>query len=145
VLAVVRQSAKPPGILSPTCRRADILGFPGAPPSREELPLPTVPPFTAFVGNLTFETDEEELRSFFGDLEPTSVRLVKDATGKPKGFGYVEFPSQDKLKGALDRSMSQLGGRTVRVSVADARESLFDHRVDPCVRLSVGTEPPRSG
>lgn len=94
--------------------------FTGGPP-REELPLPTVPPFTAFVGNLTFETDEDALRSFFTDLQPTSVRLVKDQ-GKPKGFGYVEFPSQDKLKDALNRNNTLFQGRTVRVSVAEARK-----------------------
>ncbi|WWC85850.1 uncharacterized protein L201_000717 [Kwoniella dendrophila CBS 6074] len=95
--------------------------FPGAPPQREELPLPTVPPFTAFVGNLTYESDvEEAVRDFFTDLSPLSVRLLKDPTGKPKGFGYVEFPSQDSLKEALGRTGAQLQGRSIRVSVADA-------------------------
>ena len=98
------------------------IGFAGAPSNREELPLPVVPPFTAFIGNLTFETEEPELREFFTDLAPTSVRLVKDPTGKPKGFGYVEFPSQDKLKEALARNMTMMAGRTIRVSVAEARE-----------------------
>lgn len=46
--------------------------------------------------------------------------------GKPKGFGYVEFPSQDKLKDALARSMTQMGGRTLRISVAEPRESHLD-------------------
>ncbi|WRT63805.1 uncharacterized protein IL334_000730 [Kwoniella shivajii] len=95
-------------------------GFPGA-PSREELPLPTVPPFTAFVGNLSYEPDlEDAVKDFFTDLNPTSVRIMKDATGKPKGFGYVEFPTQDALKEALGRTGAQLQGRTVRLSVADA-------------------------
>ncbi|WVQ80939.1 hypothetical protein IAT38_003046 [Cryptococcus sp. DSM 104549] len=96
--------------------------FAGAPQQREELPLPTVPPFTAFIGNLSFDADvEEQVREFFGDLKPVSVRMVKDPpTGKPKGFGYVEFPTQDGLKEALSRSMSQLQGRTIRVNVAEA-------------------------
>ncbi|KAE8543272.1 hypothetical protein D1P53_000763 [Cryptococcus gattii VGV] len=95
--------------------------FPGAPAQREELPLPTVPPFTAFIGNLSFEPDvEDEVRAFFNDLDPVSVRIVKDPQGKPKGFGYVEFKAPDGLKQALDRSMSQLQGRTIRVNVAEA-------------------------
>lgn len=102
--------------------------FQGGPP-REELPIPTSPPYTAFIGNLTFETEEQELKEFFVDLDPISVRLVKDATGKSKGFGYVEFPSGDKLKAALDRGMSQLGGRTIRVSVAEPRELLISRNL----------------
>ncbi|OCF59613.1 hypothetical protein L486_02285 [Kwoniella mangroviensis CBS 10435] len=95
--------------------------FPGAPPQREELPLPTVPPFTAFVGNLSYEPDlEEAVRDFFTDLSPSSVRILKDRDGKPKGYGYVEFPSQDTLKEALGRTGAQLQGRSIRVSVAEA-------------------------
>lgn len=101
--------------------------FPGAPQGREELPLPDVPPFTAFVGNLTFETEDEELREFFADLNPVSVRLVKDPqTGKSKGFGYCEFPSRDNLKAALDRTGVSLAGRSVRVNVAEAPASRRD-------------------
>lgn len=88
---------------------------------REELPLPTQPPFTAFVGNLSFETDEESIKGFFGDS--IAVRLMKDPQGAPKGFGYVEFSSQDSLKSALGKNSTQLGGRTVRVTVAEARKS----------------------
>lgn len=84
--------------------------------------MPDVPPFTAFVGNLTFETEEEELKGFFGAQSPTSVRLVKDPTGKPKGFGYVEFGSKQNLQDALGKNMTQLAGRTIRVSVAEPRE-----------------------
>ncbi|WVN89222.1 uncharacterized protein L203_104440 [Cryptococcus depauperatus CBS 7841] len=102
-------------------RSSRATGFPGAPSQREELPLPTVPPFTAFIGNLSFEPDvEDQVKDFFKDLSPVSVRIVKDPTGKPKGFGYVEFRTQDGLKEALNRSMSQLQGRSIRVNVAEA-------------------------
>ncbi|WVF65950.1 hypothetical protein IAT40_000688 [Kwoniella sp. CBS 6097] len=94
--------------------------FAGAPPQREQLPLPDVPPFTAYVGNLTFELDSEDaVRDFFADLDFLSVRILKDNTGKPKGFGYVEFPSKDNLKAALDRSGQSIQGRTIRVNVAE--------------------------
>lgn len=39
---------------------------------------------------------------------------------KPKGFGYVEFVTLDSLKAALDMTASDLNGRTVRISVAEA-------------------------
>lgn len=96
-------------------------GFSG--PPREELPVPTVPPFTAFVGNLTFETDDEAVKEHLGP-GITSVRLVKDPmSGKPKGYGYVEYGSQGELKVALGKNMTSLGGRTIRVSVAEPRTS----------------------
>ena len=51
--------------------------FDGAPPPlREEPPLPTQPPFTAFVVNLSFESDEAAVRAFFEPMNPISVRLV---------------------------------------------------------------------
>jgi translation initiation factor 4B len=52
-----------------------------------------------------------------------SVKLIADFDGKPKGFGYVEFGSLESLKEALSRSGEQLASRTVRVSVAEPRES----------------------
>lgn len=36
---------------------------------REDLPLPTEPPYTAFVGNLTFDLIEADLEEFFAGSE----------------------------------------------------------------------------
>lgn len=108
-----------PGYLDSMPDRASRAAFNG--PPREELPLPTVPPFTAFVGNMSFETDEEALKGFFGNS--TTVRIMKDPQGTPKGFGYVEFGTQDGLKEALGKNGTQLAGRTVRVTVAEAPSS----------------------
>ncbi|WWD22535.1 hypothetical protein CI109_107028 [Kwoniella shandongensis] len=130
--------------------------FPGAPSAREEVPLPTAPPYTAYIGNLSFDDDvEEQVREFFGDLTPVSVRIIKDPTGKPKGYGYVEFPSLDGLKESLTRSMAQLQGRTIRVNVAEppstarrefqpsvAEEASQWRRTTP---LPARTETPSSG
>ncbi|CAG7851942.1 SubName: Full=Uncharacterized protein {ECO:0000313/EMBL:CCA66644.1} [Serendipita indica DSM 11827] len=106
-------------------------------PAREELPLPTQPPYTAFVGNLTFDMTERQLGDHFSpseasrrpvNLEPVlielglqikSVKIIKDREDKPKGFGYVEFETLDGLKSALEKSQSNLAGRMIRVSVAD--------------------------
>lgn len=38
-------------------------------PPREDLPLPTEPPFTAFVGNLAFDLNETDLEEFFAGLK----------------------------------------------------------------------------
>ncbi|KAF9024940.1 hypothetical protein BDZ89DRAFT_1092730 [Hymenopellis radicata] len=87
-------------------------------PPREDLPLPTQPPYTAFVGNLAFDLTEAELEDFFGSCKPKSAKIIRDRDEKPKGFGYVELEDLDGLKEALARSGSLLG-RTIRVSVAE--------------------------
>ncbi|KAF2746132.1 RNA-binding domain-containing protein [Sporormia fimetaria CBS 119925] len=87
---------------------------------REELPLPSRPPYTAHLGNLSFDATEGDVTDFFSGCEVTSVRIVEDKLDrKPKGFGYVEFGSLDGLKKALALSGSQFQGRNVRVSVAE--------------------------
>ncbi|GAA5902424.1 uncharacterized protein JCM6883_001406 [Sporobolomyces salmoneus] len=90
-------------------------------PQRAEVPIPTEPPFTCFVGNLTFEVIEPDLEDFFTGLSVKSVRLVNGQDGKPRGFGYVEFNTVDDLKNALSLSGQDLGGRVVRISVAEAQ------------------------
>ncbi|OAX41471.1 RNA-binding domain-containing protein [Rhizopogon vinicolor AM-OR11-026] len=86
---------------------------------REDLPLPTQPPYTAYVANLAFDITESELESFFGPHETKSIKIIKDRDDKPKGFGYVEFAELDGLKDALAKTGSSLSGRTVRTSVAE--------------------------
>jgi RNA recognition motif-containing protein len=89
---------------------------------REELPLPSKPPYTAHLGNLSFDATEGDISDFFAECEVTNVRIVEDKLErKPKGFGYVEFGSVDGLKKALDLSGTQFQGRNIRVSVAEPR------------------------
>jgi hypothetical protein len=89
---------------------------------REELPLPNKPPYTAHLGNLSFDATEGDVNDFFSGCEVTNVRIVEDKIDrKPKGFGYVEFGSVEGLKKALDLSGSSFQGRNVRVSVAEPR------------------------
>ncbi|KAJ3478524.1 hypothetical protein NLI96_g9690 [Meripilus lineatus] len=73
-------------------------------PPREDLPLPTEPPFTAFVGNLAFDLSELDLEEFFGSDKTKTVKIIRDRDDKPKGFGYVEFQNLDALKEALTRT-----------------------------------------
>ncbi|KAH7384160.1 hypothetical protein DE146DRAFT_217303 [Phaeosphaeria sp. MPI-PUGE-AT-0046c] len=87
---------------------------------REELPLPSKPPYTAHLGNLSFDATEGDVNDFFAGCEVTNVRIVEDKLDrKPKGFGYVEFGTVEGLKKALDLSGTQFQGRNVRVSVAE--------------------------
>ena len=52
-------------------------GFDSDRPPRAEVPFPTAPPYTAFVGNLSFEVGEADLESFFTGL---SVRFLSCVT-----------------------------------------------------------------
>jgi cleavage stimulation factor subunit 2 len=49
--------------------------------------------FDVFVGNLTFNTTEEQLREKFSFVGPVkNIRILADKeTGKPKGFAFVEY------------------------------------------------------
>ncbi|KAF2859961.1 hypothetical protein K470DRAFT_295241 [Piedraia hortae CBS 480.64] len=87
---------------------------------REQLPMPTRPPFTAHLGNLTYDVTSVDIEEFFQGCHVTSVRIVEDKIDrKPKGFGYVEFATLDDLKSALDRSESNFMGRNIKISVAE--------------------------
>ncbi|KAK5236695.1 Eukaryotic translation initiation factor 4B, partial [Cryomyces antarcticus] len=87
---------------------------------REQLPFPSKPPYTAHLGNLSFDATEGDLQDFFSACSVTSVRIVEDKMErKPKGFGYVEFGSPDGLKKALELNGSQFQGRNIRISIAD--------------------------
>lgn len=88
-------------------------------PPREDIPLPSQPPYTAFIGNLAFDLTEDDLGAFFEGAKTKSIKIIKDKDDKPKGFGYVEFEDLDGLKDALTKSGSNFSGRTVRVSVAE--------------------------
>jgi translation initiation factor 4B len=91
--------------------------------SRDPLPLPTKPPYTAHLGNLPFDAEREQIEEFFQDCEVTNVRIVEDKIDRrPKGFGYVEFNSLDGLKRALELNSAQFRGRGIKISVADPRE-----------------------
>lgn len=86
---------------------------------RPAVPLPMQPPFTAFLGNLNHSILEEEIAAFFDELSLTSVRIVKDISERPKGFGYAEFATLDDLKAALGKTGQSLAARPVRVTVAE--------------------------
>jgi translation initiation factor 4B len=92
---------------------------------REPLDLPTEPPFTCHVGNLSFDATADDISDLFAGCGVTNVRIVEDKMTKaPKGFGYVEFETVEGLQKALDLSGTSLQGRTIRTSVAEPRESL---------------------
>ncbi|KAJ3034910.1 hypothetical protein HDV00_004553 [Rhizophlyctis rosea] len=91
--------------------------------SRPQRDLPDRPPYTAFIGNLSYEVSERSLEQLFNELRVTSVRLPTNVDGQPKGFAYVEFDDVESLKGALDLNGSSVMGRAIRIDVAEAKQN----------------------
>ncbi len=78
-----------------------------------------------YVGNLSFDTSESQLRDMFSAHgEVTSAALVMDRdTGRPRGFGFVEFADQASGKAAIEALNGQnVGGRDIVVNEAKPRE-----------------------
>lgn len=97
-----------------------VAGFDRPFATREELPMPDKPPYTAHLGNLAFDVTQADIESFLSGCEVTNIRIVEDKLDhKPKGFGYVEFATVDGLKKALTLTESSFMGRNIRVSVAE--------------------------
>ena len=70
---------------------------------RYKRPLPTEPPFLAFVGNLPQGIVQGDVVKIFANFTIKNVRLVKDKeTDIFKGFCYVEFDTIEDLERALD-------------------------------------------
>jgi RNA recognition motif-containing protein len=60
-------------------------------------------PKRLYVGNLAFSVDSDELRELFeqfGKVRSSSV-LIDRATGRSRGFGYVEMESDDEAEAAI--------------------------------------------
>jgi len=74
-----------------------------------------------FVGNLSFNTNEDELRQIFegyGQVDRVSIMTDRD-TGRSRGFGFVEMASnEDGEKAITALNGSQVGGRTINVNEA---------------------------
>lgn len=99
--------------------------------TRPEIPFPDRPPYTAHIGNLSFDATESEIGEFFAGAGSNvkSVRLMRDReTERPRGFGYVEFEDVESLKTALPLSGSPLAGRDIRITVAEAPKGGFGDR-----------------
>jgi RNA recognition motif-containing protein len=74
-----------------------------------------------FVGNLNFNTGEDELRQMFeqfGQVDRVSIMTDRD-TGRSRGFGFVEMTNaEDGEKAIAALNGTQLGGRTLNVNEA---------------------------
>jgi RNA recognition motif-containing protein len=76
-----------------------------------------------YVGNLPYSATEDELREYFGQHgEVHSVALINDrATGRPRGFGFVEMDDEGAQKAISALDGQEFGGRNLRVNEAQDR------------------------
>ena len=82
-----------------------------------------------YVGNLPYNTTEEQLLELFsthGDVR--SVKLIVDhATGRPKGFAFVEMDKKHTRHAIKQVNGNAFGGRTLRVNEAHQRPPSGNH------------------
>jgi len=79
-----------------------------------------------YVGNLSFNTTEDRLRELFEEHgQVSSATLVMDRdTGRPRGFGFVEFNNDDEARAAINAlNGKNSDGRDLTVNEAKPREN----------------------
>src|SRR5438874_9909285 len=78
-----------------------------------------------FVGNLSFNTTENDLQDAFaahGTVVETNLMLDR-ATGRSRGFAFVTMGSQEEAQKAIEAlNGRELGGRALTVNIARPRE-----------------------
>jgi cold-inducible RNA-binding protein len=83
-------------------------------------------PVRLFVGNLSYDVTESDLREFFspiGSLSSVIIPMDRES-GNPRGFAFVEFSDQEQADEAFRKLNNQpLNGRNVAINQARARES----------------------
>ena len=74
-----------------------------------------------YVGNLSYQTTEDELRSLFDTWGPVSdVRIIAG-----RGFGFVDVPEENAAEAIEQTNGKEYQGRTLTVNEAKPKESRF--------------------
>jgi RNA recognition motif-containing protein len=79
-----------------------------------------------YVGNLAYETTDEQLRELFtqfGEVQSASV-IMDRVTGRSRGFGFVDMSDDAQAQQAIDAlNAKEIGGRVLTVNQARDRSS----------------------
>jgi len=97
-----------------------------------------------FVGNLSFNTIENDLQDYFAQAGVvTSVSLMMDKfTGKSRGFAFVEMSTPEEAKKAVEMFHGkEFQGRPLTVNIARPREERAPRAGGP---RRDGPRPPRA-
>jgi RNA recognition motif-containing protein len=74
-----------------------------------------------YVGNIPYETSETDLQELFATVGAVdTVRVMRDAaTGRARGFAFVEMTSDEDAQAAINKlNEHQFGGRALTVNEA---------------------------
>ena len=77
-----------------------------------------------YIGNMSFDTTEDQLRQAFTAFgEVSTVNIITDKySGEPRGFAFVEMSGQNEAVAAISGLNGQeLNGRTLNVNEAKPR------------------------
>jgi len=78
-----------------------------------------------YVGNLSYQMTEDEVRALFADYgDVSTVNLITDKfTGQSKGFAFVEMPVQAQAEEAI-KALNEclIKGRNIKVNQARPRK-----------------------
>lgn len=78
-----------------------------------------------YVGNLSFETSNNDLEELFGQAGTVeSARVIEDRdTGRSRGFGFVEMSTKEEGENAIEQfNGKEINGRNLNVNEAKPRE-----------------------
>ena len=78
-----------------------------------------------YVSNLSFNVQDEDLKSYFADYgEVSSAKVINDKeTGRSRGFGFVEMPDDSAAQKAIaELDGATVDGRSIKVNEAKPRE-----------------------
>merc|ERR1712127_192062 len=91
----------------------------------DESKIPCNPPYTAYIANLPYDIDNDDVEKFFQGLSVKSVRLPREGgdSGRLRGFGYAEFETRQDLVDALTRNELVIKNRKIRVDVASGTDN----------------------
>lgn len=79
-----------------------------------------------YVGNMSYDTNEERLRTLFAEAGTVAaVEVIKDRdTQRPKGFAFITMGSQVEAEKAISMfNGKEIDGRPLTVNTAKAKES----------------------
>ena len=78
-----------------------------------------------YVSNLSFNVQDEDLKSYFADYgEVTSAKVITDKfTNRSRGFGFVEMSDEAAAQKAIQElDGATVDGRAIKVNVAKPKE-----------------------
>ncbi|KAI0244890.1 Nucleolar protein 13 [Massospora cicadina] len=106
------------------------------PPAPKAVPgeAQMVPMPSLYVGNLTFETTQNDLHEAFskyGEIRKVRISTFED-TGRCKGYAWIDFKKQDDATNALRSTQSlKIDDRLVKVVYASEEATLRGHNLPP--------------